>query len=266
MKTMSNNLVGESGFWPELWRTYAVAPSIALCRVPELEYASRIAVEGKMVLDHCCGDAIFASLAWPGKEITAGCDISPDALALARQRGVYQRLEQCDVSLPLPFAAASFDVVFNNSGLEHVGDLDAALAQIAAVLKPGGRLVFNVLNARYFQWWPLDQSAMEGYRAWQPFHHALDSAEWRRRLAAVGLEVSDIQGYFPPEASRVLAKLDCLFSGASLAGRRSSLVSLYRWLPGFMQGRWQERLARLQWLCGPEEGSGYCITAVKSDA
>lgn len=263
---MVKQLVGESRFWPSLWQTYAVAPSIALCRVPELEFAAALDVDGKMVLDHCCGDAIFAALAWPGKRISAGCDISADALALASGRRVYDRLEQCDVSRPLPFDEGSFDLVFNNSGLEHVTDLDAALAQIARVLKPGGRLVFNVLNARYFEWWPLDRAAADGYRAWQPFHHALDSAEWTRRLAAVGLSVADIQGYFPPEASRVLAKLDCLFSGASLAGRKSALVSLYRWLPGIMQKRWQQRLAGLTWRCGPEEGAGYCITAVRDHA
>lgn len=39
----------------------------------------------------------------------------------------------------LTFAAESFDVVTTNEVLEHVADLDAAMAEMARVLKPGGR-------------------------------------------------------------------------------------------------------------------------------
>ena len=39
---------------------------------------------------------------------------------------------------PLPFADASFDIVFSKDALLHVPDKDALFAEIFRVLKPGG--------------------------------------------------------------------------------------------------------------------------------
>jgi demethylmenaquinone methyltransferase/2-methoxy-6-polyprenyl-1,4-benzoquinol methylase len=41
----------------------------------------------------------------------------------------------------LPFASGAFDVVTTGYGLRNVPDLDNALAEIARVLEPGGRLL-----------------------------------------------------------------------------------------------------------------------------
>jgi SAM-dependent methyltransferase len=41
----------------------------------------------------------------------------------------------------IPFEDASFDLVINNQVFEHVEDLDAVLAEVARVLKPGGQVL-----------------------------------------------------------------------------------------------------------------------------
>ena len=47
----------------------------------------------------------------------------------------------------LPFADASFDVVFCSFGaLQFVADLDVAMAEAARVLRPGGRLAFSITH------------------------------------------------------------------------------------------------------------------------
>ena len=69
-----------------------------------------------------------------------GLDFSPGMLAIARERhaGAAVEWREGDM-LALPFADAAFDVVTVGFGLRNVTDLDRALAEIARVLKPGGR-------------------------------------------------------------------------------------------------------------------------------
>jgi len=50
----------------------------------------------------------------------------------------------------LPFSANAFDVVLSHEVLEHVVDDAAAMAEIARVLKPGGRAIIFVPNRLYF--------------------------------------------------------------------------------------------------------------------
>ena len=49
----------------------------------------------------------------------------------------------------LPFPSASFDTVLSHEVLEHVVDDAASLAEIARVLRPGGRLVLFLPNRLY---------------------------------------------------------------------------------------------------------------------
>jgi SAM-dependent methyltransferase len=255
--------VASSSFWSGLWAHYTAAPSIALCRVPELEYAATLPVNLRF-LDHCCGDGKFAELAWPGVKLTAGCDISERDILTARDRGNYASADVCDASKALPYADQSFDVIFNNSALEHIVDLDNTLAEVGRVLAPGGVFAFNVLNHRYFEWWPLSAADKAGYRDWQPFYHAFSIEEWTRRLKAVGLEVESVQGYFDKSASQLLAKLDCEFSGKYCANRESAFYDRYVRHPKLMQWLYRMLCGKSIWQTRADEGAGYFIQARKA--
>ena len=257
---MTTDCIADSRFWKSLWEAYKKAPSIALCRVPELEYAATLSLSGT-TLDHCCGDGIFASLAWPQERFTAGCDLNEVALNAARRLGRHNRIDACDVSKVLPYETNSFNLVFDNSAIEHVLDLDGNLKEISRVLKPGGRFAFNVLNHRYFDWWPLDRDSMEAYREWQPFYHALTLSEWTERLAKAGFEIEQLQGYFNEQASRDLALLDCEFSGHFIRKRPSDLVQKYNSRFSREPRRWRERLGALTWKTDPDEGAGFFFIA-----
>ena len=50
----------------------------------------------------------------------------------------------CDLSKPLPFATASFDVVVLSDVLEHIPSPEALLLEIARLLRPAGVVVLNV--------------------------------------------------------------------------------------------------------------------------
>ncbi len=259
------NKVGNSRFWNILWEKYENSPSIAFCRVPELEYGSTLNLEGN-VLDHCCGDGVFASLAWPDKKLLAGCDIDQNSIKRAEGTGIYARLDICDVSKRLPYDDEKFDLVFNNSGLEHILDLDVALAEVARVISRNGTFAFNVLNHRYFEWWPLTEKTAENYRVWQPFFHAFNLSEWSKRLMDAGLKVTSVEGYFDKQASRELALLDYTFSSVCLGRKRNSLVWAYTHIPYVVRRYWRKRLSQLTWRSEPDSGSGYFIRASRINA
>ena len=231
-----------------------------MCRVPELEYASTLPLEG-VTLDHCCGDGLFAKMGWATGKFSAGCDMNEMSLKDARRNGKHERLDQCDAGKHLPYPDAHFDLVFDNSALEHIPDLNRSLSEISRVLKPGGVFAFNVLNHRYFEWWPLDEESMKAYREWQPFYHALSLEQWRKELLTVGLEIQDLRGYFNEQASRTLALLDYEFSGYHIKHRPSQLVSNFHSFFGAERRKWRERMSELSWRTDPDAGAGYFITA-----
>jgi SAM-dependent methyltransferase len=259
---MSNNpnRIADSHFWKPLWSTYKNSPSIALCRVPELEYASTLRLVGN-TLDHCCGDGLFAALGWPAAKFSAGCDLNEASVKSAAEHGKHGRLDVCDAGRRLPYEEASFDLVFDNSAIEHIPDLETCLSEVGRVTKPGGIFAFNVLNHRYFEWWPTDRESMEGYREWQPFFHALSLDAWGEQLAGAGFEIEDVKGYFNEETARELALLDCEFSGYFIRKRPSSLVAKYNSMFGLERRKWRERLGQLTWQTEPDAGAGYFIKA-----
>jgi ubiquinone/menaquinone biosynthesis C-methylase UbiE len=79
-------------------------------------------------------------------------DISPGMLraleANAAELGIAVRTEPCDAEA-LPFADASFDLVFGHAVLHHLPDLECAFTEFHRVLRPGGALAFAGEPSRY---------------------------------------------------------------------------------------------------------------------
>ena len=110
----------------------------------EMTFEAVAEVEPQRVLEVGGGPGELAARI--GTELGCGVvmvDVSARMVELALERGVEARLG--DVQ-GLPFEDGSFDVAIAAWMLYHVPDLDRALAELARVLRPGGRLV-AVTNA-----------------------------------------------------------------------------------------------------------------------
>ncbi len=101
---------------------------------------------GDAALDVCCGTGDLAlelarRVGAEGRVVA--CDFSEPMLerarAKARMAGIAVEVEWAD-ALELPYSERSFDAVAVGFGVRNLADLDRGLAEMARVLRPGGRL------------------------------------------------------------------------------------------------------------------------------
>lgn len=150
------------------------------------------------VLDFGCGDGSFAAVLFGQQMIDFGVDIDEDALAIAKQFGIYQGLIKTDgLSIELP--DESVGSVFSNSVLEHVIDLDAVLAELRRVLKVDGLLVFSVPVAQFARDLARYFGKRESVRVNTDYVHRnlLEVEAWRSLLTKHGFSLVTTQEYQP---------------------------------------------------------------------
>jgi ubiquinone/menaquinone biosynthesis methyltransferase len=94
-----------------------------------------------VVVDLACGTGDLAQLAASaGARTVVGIDLTLRMLTLARPRNSRVRLITADMGA-VPMGRATVDVVTTGYGLRNVPDLDTAIAEVARVLRPGGRFL-----------------------------------------------------------------------------------------------------------------------------
>jgi SAM-dependent methyltransferase len=104
---------------------------------------------GRAVLEVGCGAGTDLVRFARGGAIVTGVDLSPSAMALARQnfaqQGLAADLREADGE-HLPFADVTFDLVYAHGVVQYTSDPAALVRECHRVLKPGGEAVFQVYN------------------------------------------------------------------------------------------------------------------------
>ena len=199
---------------PYLWRHMSDLPYFrAMLRAVEDRFYQDINLPGP-VLDVGCGDGHFASKTFI-KPLDVGLDPWSVPLKEARNRACYRMVLQAD-GTHMPFPDGYFASAVSNSVLEHIPPVDEVLAEIARVVRPGGRFVFCVPNDRFTKRLRGTEilgglGLKDAGRAYSRFfnrisrHAHTDSPSgWRARVTKAGFKVEKAWEYFNPQALHVL--------------------------------------------------------------
>lgn len=151
-----------------------------------------------------------------------GIDPSWEMLNIARSsKSLVSRLRQPrlarSVAEALPFADASFDLVFVKSTLDHCADSELALSEFKRVLRPEGFLLITLQNFASWQRLALSTLMPRRYASHRKRDHhtsPFDPTLLRTRLAAAGFEITELRemGYLHLSRYR-LAWLENLIFG-----------------------------------------------------
>lgn len=143
------------------------------------------------VLDLGCGTGLVGVEIAPYSASLVGVDLAPNMIGLARERQVYTDLRCADLTAVLGEEAARhgrYDVVTAADVFIYVGKMEAAVAAIRRVLRPGGLFAFSAEAAE-----AAGAATTDGYHLGVMGRYA-HSADYLRRLAdANGFEVEALR-------------------------------------------------------------------------
>lgn len=164
--------------------------------------AARVDLRGAKAADVGCGGGLLSeALARAGARVT-GIDLGEKVIQIARLHLHESNLEvdyRVQSSAELAAAeAASFDTVCCMELIEHVPDPAALVHDLAAMLKPGGRLFLSTLNRTPAAFGAAILGAEYVMRMLPrgTHHYAqfLKPSELARLLRQAGLELEDVSG------------------------------------------------------------------------
>ncbi len=128
------------------------------------------------ILEIGCGTGLLTrdiQARWPGAEIIV-TDLSPGMLDKAAAGGlVAGRFLAMDGEAPA-FDGPWFDLILSSLAFQWFDDLPAAIARLAALLRPGGSLIFSTMGQGSFARWRAAHAAC-GLEAGVPDYPSLDA-------------------------------------------------------------------------------------------
>jgi SAM-dependent methyltransferase len=122
-------------------------------------------------------------LRWCSPNNLTGVDIDEKCIRICRDAMPYARFVKSDIEPPLPFEAATFDIVYAYSVFSHLAQ-DASyrfLFEFARVLKAGGLAVFTTLKRVHLDTWQAQVNGDSPFYRAQLARAGFDYAKWQVR-------------------------------------------------------------------------------------
>jgi SAM-dependent methyltransferase len=229
---------GPNPEWPiaeEDWASYyEYAPAALVIRECVRLSAVRDVALPEPILDVGCGDGLFAKLAYPDAQVW-GIDVNPHEVRRAQATKSYRTLvcaDVCDVSLPAGF----FGSAVANCSLEHVPDIERALANVRRALAPGAPFVLIVPTPRWTESLLVPKvlrsigmgAAARAYgrgldRVFR-HEHLYDAEGWGALLARAGFAMEEVR---PLVSEATSVAFDAMLPASTIA-----------WVTKKLTGRW----------------------------
>ena len=192
----------------DFFKHYLAHAPIALARERSLElYLMQFIPLENTVLDIACGDGFFSSLLFHKKEnIIYGIDLNPREIQRAKFVKTFKSVSIMDAT-DLSFSEGFFDVVYSNSSLEHILNIESALKSIHKAIAVDGKL-FLTLPTDNFEKYSVGSTLLEWiklkrinlwyrkfYNKFWNHHHAYDVNDWVTLFAKNGFKVEEFKEY-----------------------------------------------------------------------
>jgi SAM-dependent methyltransferase len=181
-----------------------------------------------------------------------GVDLSEDALAFCRERGLEK--VKLGAAEKLPYDDGTFDLVTALDVVEHLDDDLAGLREMRRVLRPGGRVLLFVPTFMFL--WGLQDDVSNHRRRYR-------LPELRRVLEQAGFEIerttyANITFFLPILLARKLMRV----TGIKAESENNINVSAFNGLLGGMLGA---ESVVLKYMNIPFGVSGLCVARVKNE-
>lgn len=227
----------------DLMRRTPFQPATNLWRAVELDAVQQHGLPSGRGLDLGCGDGKLSAIVMDmlGSDALAatqwtGVDIDPAETAQAQACGLYEKVHTGSAA-DIPEADGSFDFVFSNSVLEHIGPIDEVLQEAARLLRPGGRFICTVPGPDFHAC--LSGPSL-GRLSRADYLREVDTrcahlrywseGEWRQHLGAVGLQVQTAWPYLSQRQTQRWESLSAWTGGLAyrLYGRAPRPIEIQR--------------------------------------
>jgi uncharacterized protein (TIRG00374 family) len=130
--------------------------------------------QNESILDLGCGSGVISRKCAELGGNVVGSDLSRPSVLYAQNRGNEKTNFIAADAQNLPFKPHTFDVVILGNIIEHVPEPEKMIAEVSAILKPGGRISITMPNSHSL--WPL----IEFF--WDHFGKGRDYAEQHLRI------------------------------------------------------------------------------------